>query len=118
MQEQLVKYFSDFSSKYQCGFRQFYGTQNCLLAVIEKLRKIRDKKSIFVAVLGQFPPRKITTQIIALRIIAAWMIAPRTIDPRITAPEESCPAENCSLTIKFTPKIPTPNSPQRVLRVN
>ena len=81
MQEQLVKYFSDFLSKYQCGFRQFYGTQNCLLAVTEKLRKIRDKKGIFVAVLGQFPPRKITTQIIALRIIAAWMIAPRTIVP-------------------------------------
>ena len=28
-----------------------YGTQNCLLAVIEKLKKIRDKKGVFAAVL-------------------------------------------------------------------
>ena len=34
------------------GFRQAYGTQNCLLAMIEKLRKIRDKKGIFAAVLS------------------------------------------------------------------
>ena len=47
MREQLDKYFSDFLSKYQCGFRQGYGTQNCLLAMTEKLRKIRRKKSIF-----------------------------------------------------------------------
>ena len=51
MQEQLDEYFSDLLSKYQCGFRQGYGTQHCLLAVIEKLRKIRDKKGIFAAVL-------------------------------------------------------------------
>ena len=51
MQEQLDEYFSDLSPKYQCGFRQGYGTQNCLLAMIEKLRKIRDKKGIFAAVL-------------------------------------------------------------------
>ena len=51
MQEQLDEYFSDLLSKYQCGFRQAYGTQNCLLALIEKLRKIRDKKGIFAAVL-------------------------------------------------------------------
>ena len=51
MQEQLDEYFSDLLSKYQCGFRQGYGTQNCPLAVMEKLRKIRDKKGIFAAVL-------------------------------------------------------------------
>ena len=51
MQEQLDEYFSDLLSKYQCGFRQGYGTQNCLLAMIEKLRKIGDKKGIFAAVL-------------------------------------------------------------------
>ena len=38
-------------TKCKCGFWQGYGTQNCLLAIIEKLRKIRDKKAIFVAVL-------------------------------------------------------------------
>ena len=51
MEEQLDEYFSDLLSKYQCGFRQGYGTQNCLLAMIEKLRKIRDKKGIFGGVL-------------------------------------------------------------------
>ena len=49
MQEQLDEYFSDLLSKYQCGFRQGYGTLHCLLAMIEKLRKIRDKKGIFVS---------------------------------------------------------------------
>ena len=49
--EQLDEYFGDLLSKYQCGFRQSYGTQNCILAIIEKLRKIRDKKGIFAAVL-------------------------------------------------------------------
>ena len=52
MQEQLDEYFSDLLSKYQCGFRKGYGTQNCLLAMIEKLRKIRDKEGIFAAVLA------------------------------------------------------------------
>ena len=38
MQEQLDEYFSDLLSRYQCGFRQGYGTQNCFLAIIrEKL---------------------------------------------------------------------------------
>ena len=43
--------FDELLSKYQCGFRQGYGTQIFLLAMIEKLRKIRDKKGIFAAVL-------------------------------------------------------------------
>ena len=47
MQEQIEEYFSDLLWKYQCSFRQGYVIQNCLLAVIEKLRKIRDKKGIF-----------------------------------------------------------------------
>ena len=51
IQEQLDEYFNDLLSKYQCGFKQCYGTQNCLLTMIEKLRKIRDKKGIFAAVL-------------------------------------------------------------------
>ena len=51
MQEQLDEYFSDLLSKYQCGFRQGYGTQNCFLAMIEKLRNIKDRTDIFAAVL-------------------------------------------------------------------
>ena len=49
MQEQLGEYFSDLSSKYQCASWQSYGTQNCLLAMIEKLRNNRDEKGIFAA---------------------------------------------------------------------
>ena len=49
--QELDEYFSDLLSKYQFGFMQGYGTQNCLLAMIEKPRKITDKKSIFAAVL-------------------------------------------------------------------
>ena len=48
MQEQLDEYFSNVLSKCQCGFRQGYRTQNFLLAMIEKLRKIKDKKGIIL----------------------------------------------------------------------
>ena len=51
MEEQLDEYFCDLLSKCHCGFSQGYRTQNCLLAMIEKLRKIRDKKGILAAVL-------------------------------------------------------------------
>ena len=51
MQEQLDKCFNDLLSKYQCGFKQGYGTQNCFLAMIEKLRNIKDRTGIFAAVL-------------------------------------------------------------------
>ena len=51
MQEHLGEYLSDLLSKKQCNFRQGYETQNCLLAIIEKLSKLRDKKRIFTAVL-------------------------------------------------------------------
>ena len=51
MQEQIDQCFSNLWSKYQCSFRQGYGTQSCLLAMIEKLRKIRYQKGIFAAFL-------------------------------------------------------------------
>ena len=48
MQEQFDEYFSDLLSKYQCGFKQVCGTQNCLLAMIEKPSKmiLSDKLSL------------------------------------------------------------------------
>ena len=49
MQKQLDEYSSDLMSKYH----QF-GTQNCLLAMIEKLKKNRDEKGIFAAVQTDF----------------------------------------------------------------
>ena len=52
MQEQFDDYFNDFSSKFLCGFRQHNEAQNCLLAMIEKLRKIRDEEDTFATVLA------------------------------------------------------------------
>ena len=54
MQEQLDEYFKNLLSKFQCGFRQNYGAQNCLLSMIEKVRNIGDKKIIFAVVLSDF----------------------------------------------------------------
>ena len=51
IQTQLNQYFANFLSKFQCGFRQGFSTQHCLLVMIEKLRKIVDKKGVFAAVL-------------------------------------------------------------------
>ena len=51
IQEQLDKYFSYLLLKNQFGFRKGYGTQNYLLAIMKKLRKIRDNKNIFAAIL-------------------------------------------------------------------
>ena len=45
------EYFSNFLSKYQCGFRQGFSTQYCLLVMNEKLRKIRNENGFYVTVL-------------------------------------------------------------------
>ena len=36
MYDQMYKYFDHILSKYQCGFRQGYNTQYCLLTIFEK----------------------------------------------------------------------------------
>ena len=36
MYDQMHKYFDQIISKYQCGFRQGYNTQYCLLIMVEK----------------------------------------------------------------------------------
>ena len=51
IQKQVNEYFANFLSKYQCAFWQGFITQDCLLVMIEKLRKIRDAKGVFTAVL-------------------------------------------------------------------
>ena len=43
-------YFANFLSKVQYGFRQGFSAQHRLLVMIGKLRKIRDKKGVFAAV--------------------------------------------------------------------
>ena len=50
MHNQLNNFFINRLSKYQCGFRKGFGTQQCLLVIIEKLRRIRDNKGVFAAV--------------------------------------------------------------------
>ena len=50
MHNQMNDFFINKLSKYQCGFRKGFGTQHCLLVMIEKLRKIRDNKGVFAAV--------------------------------------------------------------------
>ena len=51
IQTQLNEYFAKFLSKFQCGFRKGFSTQHCLMVMVEKLRKIRDEKGVFAAVL-------------------------------------------------------------------
>ena len=46
MHNQINNFIINKLSKYQCGFRKGFGTQQCLLAMIKKLRKIRDNKGI------------------------------------------------------------------------
>ena len=45
------KYFESLLSQFQCGFKQGFSAQNCLLVMVEKIKKIRDNKGVFAAVL-------------------------------------------------------------------
>ena len=40
-----------FLTKFQSSFRQGFSTQHCLLMMVEKMKKIRDNKGVFAAVL-------------------------------------------------------------------
>ena len=42
MQNQMYPYLNQIFSKYQCGFRKGYNAQYCLMAMIEKWRKLLD----------------------------------------------------------------------------
>ena len=46
MHNQINNFIINKLSKYQCGFRKGFGTQQCLLVMIKKLREIRDNKVI------------------------------------------------------------------------
>ena len=45
------KYFESLLSQFQCGLKQGFSAQNCLLVMVEKIKKIRDNKGVFAAVL-------------------------------------------------------------------
>ena len=45
--KQLYDYFDDILSPSQCGFRKGYGTQHCLLVMLEKIKESVDKDNEF-----------------------------------------------------------------------
>ena len=51
MHDNMSDYFNDVLSKFQCGFRKGFGAQNCLLFMIETIRKTRDNHGVFTAVM-------------------------------------------------------------------
>ena len=51
MYDQLKNHFDKLLSKYQCGFRERFSTQHCLLAMIEKLRKSLESRGASAALL-------------------------------------------------------------------
>ena len=51
MHQQINEYFGSLLSKFQCSFRQGFSAQHCLLVMVEKMKKIRDNKGVFAAVL-------------------------------------------------------------------
>ena len=51
MYDQMYKYLDQILSKYQCGFRQGYNTQHCLLMMVEKWKEALDKGGLGGALL-------------------------------------------------------------------
>ena len=52
--DSMRDYFSDVKSKSQCGFRKGFGTQNCLLYIIETIWKTRENHRMFAAVMTDY----------------------------------------------------------------
>ena len=51
MFKQIGAFTENFFSKFQCGFRKGYSTQQCLIALIEKWKSVTDKEKSFGALL-------------------------------------------------------------------
>ena len=51
MHDNMRDYFNDVLSKFQCAFRKGFGAQNCLLDMIETIRKTRDYHGVFTGVM-------------------------------------------------------------------
>ena len=51
MCKQLSTHFENIFSQFQCGFRKHFGTQHCLLLMIDKWKKAVDKNKVFGAIL-------------------------------------------------------------------
>ena len=51
MHDNMSDCFNDVLSKFQYGFGNIFGAQNCLLFMIETMRKTRDNRGVFAAVM-------------------------------------------------------------------
>ena len=51
MHRQISEYFETLFSKFQCGFRKGYGTQDCLLALVVNFKKALDQGKEYGALL-------------------------------------------------------------------
>ena len=51
MFKQIRDFIENFFSKFQCGFRKGYSTQQCLITLIEKWKSATDKRKSFEALL-------------------------------------------------------------------
>ena len=49
----MAEYFADILSKHQCGFRKDFSPQPCLLVLMEKWKKMRDKRGSFEELLTE-----------------------------------------------------------------
>ena len=52
MHDNMSDYFNDVLSKFQCGFRKGFGCQNCLLYMVETIRKTCANQGVFAAVMA------------------------------------------------------------------
>ena len=51
MFKQIGDFMENYFSKFQCGFKKSYNTQQCLIALIEKWKSATDKGKSFGALL-------------------------------------------------------------------
>ena len=51
LSRQLSEFFDNILSKFQCGFRKCYGTQHCLLLMLEIWKEATDNNKAFGALL-------------------------------------------------------------------
>ena len=51
--DQIYDFFENKFSRYQCGFRKGFNTQNALLSMVEKMLLVRDKKEVCGTILSK-----------------------------------------------------------------
>ena len=51
--DQIYDFFENKFSRYQCGFRKSFNTQNPLLSMVEKMLLVRDKKEVCGTILSK-----------------------------------------------------------------